>query len=315
MRRETLLILVNKTSNSGEAAGRWERVKKGLDSRAISYNAVFPTGSDDCRAKVIEEIENGGTTIIPAGGDGTVNCALNAVMDPETDTPRGDIAFGGIALGSSNDFHKPFENYTNIDDITLRINHEKTTMTDVGKAEFTDTDGNTRTRYFILNSSIGFVAEGNALFHSGSKILNFINSKSNDLAIIYAILVNIVTFKRFKASIRLDDTEPQDFTVSAMGILKKVQFAGDMRYDTPVTADDGMFDVNLWENMGRIRLIKTLAALFDGRFTGLPNTRTWRAKEVYITPEKPVHLEFDGEIEKIVSAKLSVLPKILKVCG
>ena len=310
-----MLILVNKTSNSGEAACKWDNVEKGLDSLGINYNAVFPTGSEDCQAKVIEEIENGGKIIIPAGGDGTVNCALNAVMDPATDTPRGDIAFGGIALGSSNDFHKPFENYTNIEDITLRIDHEKTALTDVGKVEFTDTDGNTKIHYFILNSSIGFVAEGNALFHSGSKVLNFINSRSNDMAIIYAILVNLITFRRFKASIKLDDNEPEDFTVSAMGILKKVQFAGDMKYDTPVTFDDGMFDVNLWENMGRIRLIKTLAALFDGRFSGLPNTRTWRAKKVSITPEKPVHLEFDGEIAKIASAKLSVLPKILKVCG
>ncbi len=310
-----MLILVNKTSNSGKGAGRWDKVEKGLDSLGISYNAVYPKNADDCTSMVLHEIENGGKIIIPAGGDGTVNCALNAVMDPATDTPRGDIVFGGIALGSSNDFHKPFNNYMSIEDITLRIDQEKTTLTDVGKVEFIDTYGNKKIHYFILNSSIGFVAEGNALFHSGSKILNFINSRSNDLAIIYAILVNLVTFKRFKSSIALDDNAPEDFTVSAMGILKKVQFAGDMKYDTPVTADDGMFDVNLWENMGRMRLIKTMAALFDGRFTGLPKTRTWRAEKVTITPDKPVHLEFDGEIAKITTAKLSVLPKILKVCG
>lgn len=309
-----MLILVNKTSNSGQGAVKWEKVEHYLKQQKISYDARCPGSADECVDIIRQEIKADQKLFIAAGGDGTANLVLNTLFNPETDAPYDGITYGAIGLGSSNDFHKPFEDFPDADGVPLRVNESAAKAVDVGMVTFTDINGKEGKQYFILNASIGFVAQGNAYFNSGKKILNWINSKSNDLAIAYTILVNLFTYKNFKATIQLDDKPASDHNVTAMGIIKKVQFAGDLKYDTPVTDDDGMFDVNLWENMGKIRLIRTISSVSEGKFTGLPNTRTWRAKKVGIIPEKPIPLEYDGEISYVTKADLSVLPKILNVC-
>ena len=98
-------------------------------------------------------------------------------------------------------------------------------------------------------------------------------------------------------------------------MLKSPHFAGGMRYDTGVHRDDGMFDVNVWEQMSRARLVSTVIGLYRGRFQGRPHTRALRGRVVELASESPMPLELDGEIFPVVSAELSVVPRALWVCG
>ncbi|HNV48294.1 MAG TPA: hypothetical protein PKJ16_14710, partial [Spirochaetota bacterium] len=238
----------------------------------------------------------------------------NAIMDPSRDRPRASVIFGAIGLGSSNDYHKPMDQSPRIADVPAHIDDKNARLVDVGKAVMVDTAGKKIVRYFILNASIGFVAEGNAYFNTNKPVLAWFKRRNTDLAILYTIIVMLCTYKNIKASISLDGGIRKRYTITSLGILKKVQFSGDFVYDTPVTADDGMFDVNLWENMGRIGILGTLAALSKGKFTGRKKTRTWRAQSVEIAPDRPIHLELDGETTEIVSAELSVVHKAVKIC-
>jgi diacylglycerol kinase family enzyme len=309
-----MLILVNKNSNSGEGARKWATVEKKIKKMGLSYDANYPSSEQECIEVIKNDLTNGRKVFIAAGGDGTANLVLNTIIDKSKDRVYPGIAYGAIGLGSSNDFHKPFDEYPDIDGIPYRVDHENAKDIDVGKLLFTDINGKEHVRYFVLNSSIGFVAECNDYFNSGKKVLNWINSKSNDIAILYTTLVQLFKYKNIKLKLSIDDGQEEDIVVSNMSICKKVQFAGDFRYDTPVTEDDGMFDVCIWGDMNKLRLIKTIMALSEGKFTGLPGTQVYRAKKVKIISEKPISLETDGEISKILSAELSVLPKILKVC-
>ena len=54
--------------------------------------------------------------------------------------------------------------------------------------------------------------------------------------------------------------------------------------------------------------------LFKGKFTGKPNTKVWRCKNIKITPESIVNFELDGEIYRAKSAEFTVLNKVLNLC-
>lgn len=306
-----MLILVNKGANGGRASESWDRIERELRSRGMNFLACPTSSIEEVGPRVTRGIQDGHDVIVAAGGDGTVNAVLNRMMD----LPRVDVALGAIGLGSSNDFHKPLNPDRMVAGVPVRISPRKGILVDVGKAVLCDPDGGMQTRYFLLNASLGFVAEGNAFFNTNDPTLLWLKRRNVEAAILYTAFVNLLRFQSFCTRIRLDDSFERVVPLSSLGVLKKVHFAGGMRYDTSVAADDGRFDVNLWEGMNRADIVRTMANLYRGRFSGLPRTRSWRASRVRIVPERPASFELDGEVRRITSADLAVVPRALRVCG
>lgn len=302
-----MLILVNRGANGGRGAERWTAVAAGLRARGIAFRMEETASADD--AKRILAVTRD-PVVIAAGGDGTVNGTLNALLE----LGRTDLTLGAIGLGSSNDFHKPFAEDRTIADVPVRIRADRAETVDVGRAVLHTPDGRRHVRHFVLNASLGFVAEGNAFFNTDDPVLRWLKRRHVEAAIVYTALRNVVTFRPIEASVRLDDGPDVNMPLTSLGILKNVHFAGGMKYDTPVVSDDGMFDVTAWVGMRRVDLIRTMANLYRGKFRGLPRTRTWRARRVAVAPGHPVHFETDGETTSIVRAELDVLPGALRVC-
>lgn len=295
-----MLILVNAGANGGKGAKRWARVERALD---VEFEAV-PTTSAGHAKEILAKTRH--TVVVAAGGDGTVNGVANALFE----LGRTDIALGAIGLGSSNDFHKPFDR--TIADVPVRIGEPH--AVDVGRATLHGPDGRATVRHFLLNASLGFVAEGNAFFNTGDPTLLWLKRRNVEAAIVYTAVRNLAKFRPIDTWVSLDDGPAVRVALANLGILKKVHFAGGMKYDTPVSAADGMFDVNVWGRMNRADLVRTMANLYRGRFSGMPRTHAWRARRVSVVPEEPVHFETDGETTRIVRAELEVLPRALRVC-
>ncbi|MBI4508015.1 MAG: hypothetical protein HY698_00165 [Deltaproteobacteria bacterium] len=309
-----MLVIVNGSANGGQGSARWQRVEEELRGRGIPFEVRPTESAEDAQRAVDDAIRAGHRELIAAGGDGTVNGVLNALMDPTTDRPRADVALGAIGLGSSNDFHKPFSPQRTIGKIPVRLSGDNAPLVDVGKAIVTDRDGTVRTRYFILNGSMGLVAAGNAFFNSGDPTLLRLKRFNVELAILYTAWVNLRRFKPIAVTVKMDDQPAKELEATSLGILKKVHFAGGMRYDTPVTADDGMFDVNIWEPMGKLATVGTMAALYRGKFTGRKRTQAHRARRVELKMATRLDFELDGEVTQAIAADLVVLPRVLRAC-
>ena len=114
---------------------------------------------------------------------------------------------------------------------------------------------------------------------------------------------------------QLDGEDAGEWALSNMGVIKRVHFAGSMRYDTPVRPDDGRFDVNVAAGMDRLEFVKAVAAISRGRFLGLPKCVHWRAERVRVVPAAPTALELDGEVHEVAEVTLRVVPRVLTVCG
>lgn len=310
-----MLIVVNAKSNSGNGLLKWELIEKKLRKNQEKYNAVFTSDNENARNVICQAMKDGHKHFVAAGGDGTVNSVLNSLIDPETDQPFKDVTLGAIGLGSSNDFQKPFDDREFIDGIPLRVKNEKTCLSDIGKVEFKDTNDMVHKRYFIINSSIGLIANGNAFFNGDNIILKWLKRKNVDAAIMFTTLIVLMKNKAVNTKLVFKQDGGNRFFVTNLSILKNVHFAGDMLYDTPVKEDDGMFAINLWENMGRFRILKTTLALYKGKFKGLARTRTWQDNALKILPEKPVFLEVDGETYLVKEASFTIIPKAINVCG
>jgi diacylglycerol kinase (ATP) len=305
-----MLIIVNERANAGNGARRWRKVEAALRNSGAAFD-VASTDSEAAAERVVAAAATRGhDVVVAAGGDGTVNGVLNAILTNGT-----DVALGAIGLGSSNDFHKPFAPDKCVGGVPVRLDPTQAVRADVGKATLTEPSGATRIRYFVLNASVGVVAQGNAFFNTPDKTVRALKKTSVELAIAYAAVVSISKFKPIELHVSLDDRPFRPMQLTAMGILKRVHFAGGMRYDTPVAVDDGMFAVNVWEPMGRWSIAGLILALYRGQFTGRKHTQAHRAHRIRITAETPVDFELDGEVSRISQADVELVPRAVRLCG
>jgi diacylglycerol kinase (ATP) len=304
-----VLIIVNGRAHGGNGARRWRTVADALKETGTRFEVVTTGSAAEAERAVIDAPRQGHDVVVAAGGDGTVNGVLNAILDSNV-----NVALGAIGLGSSNDFHKPFASHKQLGGVPVRLDATRAIRADVGRARLTDPSGITRTRYFVLNASLGVVAQGNAFFNAPDQTLRALKKTSVDLAIAYAAVVSIARFTPVTLNLSLDDQPVRRVQITALGILKKVHFAGGMRYDTPVTATDGMFRVNVWESMGRWSIVSLILALYRGQFSGRKHTQTHRAQRVRITADPPLDFELDGEVSKVSESDVEVIPGAVRLC-
>ena len=203
-------------------AGRAVRDAPAPARRAIR-RAEFGGGGqarDRCRASA------GHDAIIAAGGDGTVNLALNAIMDPATDRPRSpQVALGAIGLGSSNDFHKSGAPQGCLAGAPARVDVAGAAAVDVGKATVQLPGKGQLVRYFLLNASMGLVADGNHAFNTSGGLIAWLKLRNVDLAIA-ACAVHAVAALRLPHVAVTSDGWGYDGPIANIGVLKSVYFAG-----------------------------------------------------------------------------------------
>ncbi|WP_280357250.1 diacylglycerol/lipid kinase family protein [Nocardia otitidiscaviarum] len=309
-----MFLVVNPTAKGG-AATRWPHVRQALLERRPDIDTATPDSAAEAEKAVRAAVDAGHDAVIAAGGDGTVGLVLNALMDPTVDRPRDPrIALGAIGLGSSNDFHKPAAADRLLAGVPARIDLGRARSVDVGKATMLLPDGTRRIRYFLLNASMGLVAAGNHHFNTAGGLTAWLKPRNTDAAIAYTALRTIATFDPLRVDIRGEGWR-QHAPVTNVSVLKSVHFAGGMRYDTGVTADDGRFDVNIWSAASRPAVLRLIAGLYRGRFRASALARCERSARVDLRPEYPSPLELDGEITVVEGASLEVLPRALLVCA
>jgi diacylglycerol kinase (ATP) len=310
-----MLVLLNPRSNGGAAAKRWPAVRSAMQRLRPDAQFVEPASAAEAQSAIAVGIAAGHDAIVVAGGDGTVNLALNVVMDPATDRPSVPrVALGAIGLGSSNDFHKPIVPERDLAGAPARVDVDGATAVDVGKATIQLPGGGQLVRYFLLNASMGMVADGNNAFNTGRGLVRWLKSRNVDLAIAVCTAKVVAALCVPHVAVGSHGWD-YDGPIANVGVLKSVYFAGGMRYDTAVVDDDGQFDVNIWRAAGRLAICRLVFGLYRGRFLSSPLAISHRCDSVDLRPRTPCPLELDGEIVVAQSARLNVLRTALKVCA
>ncbi len=306
-----MLVFLNTRASYGRAASRWEKVEPGLRERAGAFDVESAESLDGVSESMRRAVERGERVFVAAGGDGTVNLLVNAVMSLVYPS---DVTLGAVGLGSSNDFHKPFTEGSFICGVPVRVDCANAATTDVIRIDFTDGNARDTTRYAIVNASLGITAEANANFNAPTGFVRAARKLSVDGAIIASVLTTLATYRDISCRIAVDGTDEGTFSVSNLGVIKNPHFAGSFCYDTPIEPDDGMLGVNLCERLSPFQALATLAALRRRRFSGRPKTRSWLGERVSVEADRVFALETDGEIVRARRAEFAALPRMIRCC-
>jgi diacylglycerol kinase (ATP) len=302
------LVFLNPGCNYATGRSRWNKVETGLRVRIGEFDVEELRSEGAVKEQVRAAFVRGIRNFAAAGGDGTVNLVANALLELGE---RG-VVLGAVGLGSSNDFHKPFRKEDFIAGMPVRVEFARARPVDVIRIEYGPEPA--AYRFCLLNASIGITAEANAFFNTRTAIIQALQRVSQDLAVTAAALRSLFTFKDIPARLSIDDELERNLSITNLGIIKRPNFAGSLKYDTEVSLDDGRLGINATYGLSLFGRVAALTALSRGRFQGRPNTLCRHGTDVRVTSERAFAVELDGEVVRTRSARFSVMPKAIEVC-
>jgi len=129
------------------------------------------------------------------------------------------------------------------------------------------------------------------------------------------ILPTVQSIFTFKPVMMEIITESESFSVNALALtVAKGRYAGGgMKFGINAKLDDGLFDITIFEEMSTPHLLLNLAKLYTGDFSREKRVRKFKAARIEIRTEKPIQVEFDGELHGTTNIKISCLPKAINV--
>jgi diacylglycerol kinase (ATP) len=308
-----MIILLNKSSNNGSGLQKWQEVRPELERKYLGHDYRLIYDAEDLVKYLRQELDRGERTVVAAGGDGTVNFLLNKLMKLD-DKQRRRVIIGAIGLGSSNDFHKPASEEHRLNGkVFFKLDSRNAVAHNIGQVDYVDEKGTRQRKFFMINCSLGVIAQANYFFNSGNRLLNWLKPRFVQGAIYYAAMKTIVSARNIPAKIAIADSI-HSTDVTTLSIVINPHVSGNFSYDLDVNPQSHFFGVALCERMGIAERLKTLFFLAQSKFQGLPKTRSWKVKSLEIQPASLSALELDGEVCLARDIEIQLLQGYLRVC-
>jgi diacylglycerol kinase (ATP) len=219
-----------------------------------------------------------------AGGDGTVNEAMNGLMSVTADVaerPR----LGIIPIGTANDLARGLGLSADLGTSLERVTNGQPVAIDVGRIR--SNDG--QSRYFAFSAGIGYVgAVAAERFH--------IRHVSGPWLYLWA---GLRVLRRYEPEaplqIRHGNGRMHHHHLMFLSI-NNVGTVGGFPLTPGAAVDDGLFDVLSVRYVGRTRRLWLLMLAWSGRHLSAPEFRLVRTDRLEIACSRPVPIHVDGEI-------------------
>jgi diacylglycerol kinase (ATP) len=304
--RPTWVVIVNPVSADGRTGRDWPKNEPLLRRLLPRFAAWTTDGPNQATELAYRAVEQGYTTVVVHGGDGTVNEVVNGLLShPNFDR----TALAILPYGTGADLVR-----------TLGISHSLTAAAgqacgnvfrkiDVGLARFLDLNGNPCRRHFLNVTDVGF----------GGDLVRYVNSHSKrwggKFSFFRGLLATLFQYRNKRLRIGLDDGSPFEAKVSSIVIANGQYFGGGMWVAPPARMDDGVLEVVVVGDVSRMEVLTNTRRLYRGTLSGHPKVQVFSAQTISLESEEEVFIDMDGELVGRLPVGFELLPKKIKILG
>lgn len=308
-----MLVLLNPHAGGGRARAGWDRIAPAIRRQYGAFALCVLPHADWVRDVVAGALQQGERFFVAAGGDGTVQRVLQALLTVDGGPPD-NVCLGAVGLGSSNDFHKPRREATVIRGVPCALDRTQAVRRDVGGLTIEAAPGETVTQYWLLNSSLGVTAEANAFFNAPDALLARLKTWSTTAAITYAALHTIIQYRNLPVRLCGKQTPASSVRLTNLAVMKSPHCSGALCYELPFEPSSGRLQVHLSTAMTLPRRLIMLFRLALHRTKGLKQTVAWTTDALRVEADAPFAVEFDGEVRRTRRARFTIRPRRIRVC-
>lgn len=272
-----------------------------------TWRIVETEASGHARELARQAAESGADILAAAGGDGTLNEVVNGLMG-QMET---NVTLGVLPLGTGNDFARCLGIGTDLNKGVEALVHGVTRPLDVGKMDVGNAavgkeEEQANGRWFLNIAGCGFDAIVAERVNRGFPLLR------GTAAYLAAIAHSLLHLKPATLTLTLDgETE----TVRALmcSVANATSYGGGMLVAPDARIDDGLFDICLLREAGRLEFVRAFPRVFKGTHTTHPKVTMRRARRVHIESDVPLPLLIDGEVIGTTPVTFTLVPHALHV--
>lgn len=285
------LIFNPGSGQSGESPQQLASILSEMQDQYI-LPEVYLTRPDSRLDDVVSSaIKSGIKLIVVAGGDGTIDSVVGAMVGK-------DATLGIIPTGTRNNVSFNLGISGDIASSVALLRHGRRLKIDVGRVH----SGHTR-RWFLEAAAMGLISD---LYPMADDI------QHGDLTKIGALLSTFISATPSQLRIVLDGKKHLE-TMAHMMLIANMSFIGPRFQISPdVSFKDGHLDVFTFSDMGKLNML-SYAMLSRGGFVEHDGIKHYRAKHVTIASNPQMPVLADGVLLGQGSLSVHVNPRALQV--
>jgi YegS/Rv2252/BmrU family lipid kinase len=216
------------------------------------------------------------------------------------------VELATIPLGTGMDFGRTYGIPTRFDDaVRVALDGDVRTV-DAGRVRYRTWSGGEEVRWFANVGSVGMSGAVAQRANGMSKALG------GRVTFFYALTRVFLEWENTDVSVKLDDGERHG-RMHDVVVANGVWHGGGMMLAPDARPDDGVFDVVLIGDVGKVDFLTTAPKIYKGRHVAHPKVEVVRSARVEVTAGEHLPIEVEGEQVGTTPATFEVVPGALRV--
>ena len=160
-------------------------------------------------------------------------------------------------------------------------------------------------RYFLNISGCGIDAEVAERVNAGYRFL------SGTSAYLAALMQSLYRYRATELTLTLDGEERREKAMFVC-IANATSYGGGMRVTPDALIDDGLFDICLLKEAGRLEFLRAFPQVYAGKHKSHPKVEMLQARHVIVESEPPLPVLIDGEVISSTPVQFEIVPSAIE---
>jgi len=291
--RKAVLISNPKTGRYVSRRKTIQQLAEDLKSRGLDVELKLTTGPGDASKIAAQAAHNGSTDVIVAGGDGTINEAIQGLIGTKA-------RLGILPRGTANVLARELELPMNIDEALAIAAAGKSRRIHFGVAIDETTN---EQRHFALMAGIGLDAS------VVRRVQPSLKKRIGKGAFWVSGLSHLATWNPKPFTLEVDGAS---YSATFAAIGKAARYGGDLMITPRARLDDPTFEVCIIETFSRVEYLKVLSyAMREGVPHDKKGVRFIRTASIRALGDAPVQV--DGEVIGHLPMRFEISPHSMEV--
>jgi YegS/Rv2252/BmrU family lipid kinase len=283
-----LVLLVNPSSGHGRAKALLPKVEHELDKRRIAFRVEPTQDATHAVEEALHAVELGEVPVVMSG-DGLIGIVGGALAGAE-------VPLGIVPSGRGNDLARVLGVPTDPVGAVDVLEAGETRRIDVGEANG---------QRFLGIASVGIDSDAN-------RIANRARLFRGNLVYAYAALRALAGWRPARFTVQAGDDRLR-FTGYTVAVANNKAYGGGMFIAPDADLADGLFDIVMVGEYGKLRALGNLPKVFKGTHVESDEVKVFRAPFLELSASRPFAVYADGEHLTDLPASLRILPGVLSV--
>lgn len=294
-------IIVNPVAGASSTHRKWRVISKLLKRFGLSYDYDYTDGVGHAIELAKDAANDGYPWVVAVGGDGTVNEVANGLLH----VTGSDTALGVISTGTGSDFIRSTGVSQRYTVACSSLSRWRKSLIDIGVVEYHH-NGKLQKRFFVNAAGVGFDASVVKATERLPKVFG------GTIPYLTGLMSTLFTYQNKPVVLRVDE-RLKKISVLSIVLANGRYFGGGMFIAPDAHLDDGLLDMIIVGDIGKLELLKALPMVYRGTHGNHPKVSIEKVTGISIDSEKHVLVHADGELLGEAPANFRLIPAALNV--